>query len=137
MNTLYIMLFGSAVAVILSVVILCYTTKKKNAELKELRQLQRKPYEKLAADFARVGWPAWGYTAHCLDGQYDRIQRAINSRQMSLLSYDKESHSAVVQGERGALYKMDAQGCSCPDFAKRGLPCKHMYFAVMEIPEDS
>ena len=137
METLYIMLFGSAVALISSILILRSATKKRDAESRELQRLKREPYERLAADFVRVGWPAWGYAAHRLKGQDDRIQRAINSRQMILIGYDKDTHSAVVQGERGALYEMNSQGCSCPDFVKRGLPCKHMYFAVMEIPEDA
>ena len=123
-----VIVLGAAVFTIIIGIII---TKKKQ---KDLNQQMRKPYQKLAAEFERVGWIAWGYGAHRAEGQDARIQRAINSRSMELISYDKESRTAVVKGERGKMYTITPQGCSCPDFASRGFPCKHMYFAVMEIP---
>ena len=137
MDFIFIVLGGVVVAFIVSLVIIKANAKKQKAEREALLQQQRKPYEMLAADFARVGWPAWGYAAHRAEGQDERIQRAINSRKMQLIGYDPGSKTATVQGERGALYEITPQGCSCPDFASRGLPCKHMYFAAMEIPNDA
>ncbi len=137
MDFIYIVLGGVVVAFVVILVIIKANSKKQKAEREALLQQQRKPYEMLAADFARVGWPAWGYAAHRAEGQDERIQRAIHSRKMRLIGYDAVSKTATVQGERGAEYEITPQGCSCPDFAMRSLPCKHMYFAAMEIPENT
>lgn len=137
MGLLLIVLGGVVVAIIAGFTIMHMSSKKQMAEREALLRQQRKPYKMLAADFARVGWPVWGYASHCIDGQDDRIQRAIKSRQMKVIEYERENHAARIQGESGDHYTITPQGCSCPDFAKRGLPCKHMYFAVMEISEDA
>ena len=124
-----VVIIGLVVFVIAVVTILVAHSRAKKAKIEQIKL----PYKMLGEDFARVGWPAWGYGAHLLPGQDDRIQRAIRSKAMKLISYDKETHTAVVCGERGKHYEITPQGCSCPDFAERQLPCKHMYFAAMEI----
>lgn len=90
---------------------------------------------KFAEDFAKIGWPAWGYATHLLPEQRSRMEKGIYSKSMELLGYDPEAHTACVLGEHGKAYDIDISGCSCPDFRKRGFPCKHMYFAVIEISE--
>ena len=122
-----LIVFGAAfIAIVIGIAIM------KNKQ-KAAAQQMRKPYQMLAADFERVGWPAWGYGAHRAAGQDDRIQRALKSKRMELVSYDRDTKTAVVKGEQGLTYEITPRGCSCPDFAARGFPCKHMYFAVMEI----
>lgn len=117
-------------------VLVAFAISKTRTKKQEIENIDRKPYEMLAADFVRVGWPSWGYAVHRAAGQDDRIRRAIKSTEMSLVSYDADSKTALVEGEHGIVYEITPQGCSCPDFHKRNLPCKHMYFAVMEIPDD-
>lgn len=137
MDFLLIILGSAVVTLVASFAIIRVYSKKQKIDRETALQQQRKPYEMLAADFARVGWPAWGYSAHLAAGQDDRIKRAINSRNMHLIGYNADTKVATVQGERGAIYEITPKGCSCPDFATRSLPCKHMYFAAMEIPESA
>ncbi len=131
MEYVIIVLVGALVAIIAAIIISRSNSAKQKKEREDAIKLQRLPYEKLAADFARVGWSAWGYAIHRMAGQDDRIQRAIHSKEMRLLSFDAETRTAIVLGERGATYTIDSKGCSCLDFSSRGLPCKHMYFSVM------
>ena len=42
-------------------------------------------------------------------------------------SYDPATGSAEILGTRGEVYKTDLDRCTCEDFQRRGLPCKHIY----------
>lgn len=126
MDTLWIVFVGALIACVASVVIFQHYQKKEYQQKTAI-------FRQYAQDFAKVGWGTWGYSVHVMSGQKERMERAIYSKKMLLLSYDPESHTAHVLGERGSEYIIDEFGCSCPDFQKRFMPCKHMYFAVMEI----
>ena len=54
------------------------------------------------------GWDEWDESIHRADGQYDRM----------------------VQGD---LYTTSCKECDCPDFQRRHLPCKHMYYLAMTL----
>lgn len=41
---------------------------------------------------------------------------------------DEKQGVALIRGNRGGEYTTSLVMCSCPDFAKRHKPCKHMYF---------
>lgn len=60
------------------------------------------------------------------DAQFDRADRAtdILPHQISL---DVESQSGFFYGSANDPYTVTLNSCSCPDFKKRRLPCKHMY----------
>ena len=98
-------------------------------------EVQNRIYSSWTKDFESVGWTRWGFKEHSQPGQLERAERACYSRTMKLLKYDPGSHEAQVCGESGTVYKVNADGCSCPDFCVRKLPCKHMYFAVLEIDQ--
>ena len=101
------------------------------------KQAQReKAAQAIAADFRRVGWSMWNYSVHLNHDQIKRMGRSTSSEKMRLLSYDSQTHVAIVLGDTGKEYRIDEHGCSCPDCTMRGLPCKHMYFAVAELTED-
>ncbi len=110
---------------------------KKEYQAKRIAQqeieVQNAIYYNWAKDFEAVGWGRWGFKEHSQPGQIDRAKRAIYTRTMKLLKYDQDTHEAQVCGESGIVYKVNSDGCSCPDFCVRNLPCKHMYFAVLEI----
>lgn len=98
-------------------------------------EVQNRIYSSWTKDFESVGWTRWGFKEHSQPGQLERAERACYSRTMKLLKYDPGSREAQVCGESGTVYKVNADGCSCPDFCVRKLPCKHMYFAVLEIDQ--
>lgn len=45
--------------------------------------------------------------------------------------YDPEKSSAIVSGSSGTEYITTFSSCTCEDFQKRHLPCKHMYKLAM------
>lgn len=55
--------------------------------------------------------------------------------QISVISYDPKYQLAKVQGTT-SIYLTSCKRCSCPDFRKRRLPCKHMYALAMELDGD-
>ena len=90
--------------------------------------------QRMAGDFERIGWTMWGAGAHLTDEQTIRMKRAALSDKMKLIEYHPDFHCAIVEGEHGTYYHIDEFGCcSCPDFEKRQLPCKHIYFAFLRI----
>lgn len=109
---------------------------KGNIQMGAKKRQMKKIAQKIADNFDRVGWSSWGYSTHLLNDQIQRMHRADISSRMELLHYSGTSHTARVRGETGNEYVIDENGCSCPDFRVRGLPCKHMYFAVAELIGD-
>lgn len=132
MDIIIAILVGSAVCIIFSISYFTYLNKKQKRD-REFRRTEI--YRRFAADFAHAGWPSWGYSSHTQPGQRERMQKGIYSKSMKLLEYDLPAHTARVLGEHGTAYDIDGAGCSCMDFRTRGLPCKHMYFAVIELSE--
>ncbi len=56
------------------------------------------------------------------------------SKDCSLVKMLDESQGvAIVSGNRGGEYTTSLVMCSCPDFAKRHKPCKHMYFLAHHL----
>lgn len=56
-----------------------------------------------------------------------RKDRAKNGEVTPLHVYP-EIKAAVFAGSTGGKYRTTLKKCSCPDFQKRGVPCKHMYY---------
>ena len=135
MTVLAIFFIGVAVALAIVGIMLRRAANEEKKRQQEILSQQTAIYRKFAEDFSRVSWPAWGYATHSPSEQKSRMEKGIYSKSMKLLDYDPRMHTACVLGEHGEAYNIDASGCSCPDFRKRGLPCKHMYFAVIELSE--
>lgn len=76
----------------------------------------------------------WDMKTHNTPAQKTRQDRAKYDN-MIVLAVDKNSKEATIQSanEYGTIYHVTTQNCSCPDFQKRGLPCKHMYKLDMEL----
>ena len=78
------------------------------------------------------GWDEWDESIHRADGQYDRMVRA-QTHNIDILSYDAKWKKAKVIGTKGDLYTTSCKECDCPDFQRRHLPCKHMYYLAMTL----
>ncbi len=129
--------FGIAAVAALCFVfyILGKNSSPERAAEREIQQNRQKILDMICRDFQKVGWSAWDRSVHMADGQYERMERAAQSKTMRLVSFDKKTGTAIVAGESGKQYTVDNSGCSCGDFLHRGLPCKHMYFAAMSADE--
>lgn len=77
----------------------------------------------------------WHEKVHRGAAQSDRFERAAH-QPMSLLDY-RENGVASIVGSSGATYTTTLDYCSCEDFAKRGKPCKHIYFLAIQMGFDS
>lgn len=102
----------------------------------ERKTLQKYIYnhiaEMMCEDFKKIGWINWNPEIHAMPEQLDRIERASGRTSgISLWHYSPNTTAGIVKGRSGKVYFTCGNGCSCPDFRKRGLPCKHMYFIAI------
>lgn len=89
----------------------------------------------MAHNFDFAGWNEWDISVHRAPGQIRRHVSAALSEYMSIIEYSAKSGFAKVEGESGHRYIINEKGCSCPDFHRRQLPCKHMYYLAMHFRE--
>ena len=75
---------------------------------------------------------AWDPAVHYEDGQQTRMIRA-NDESISVICYDPSYKVAKIRGKSGNYYITSILGCSCLDYKKRRLPCKHMYYFANRI----
>ncbi len=90
----------------------------------------------ISQDFVSMpGWDMWDTSIHEAPGQYERLKRSTASTAIIVLAYDPQYKLAKIQGKT-AVYLTSCQRCSCPDYRKRHLPCKHMYALAIELDGD-
>lgn len=59
--------------------------------------------------------------------QQNRMNRA-KYEAMRIVELDKVRQTAIIENStRDSFYTVTLNSCTCPDFQKRGLPCKHIY----------
>lgn len=97
------------------------------------KNIQEYTIYKISQDFlAMPGWDIWDISVHQTDGQYERLGRATVGSKITVLCYDPRYRLAKMQGSTG-IYLTSSKRCSCPDYKKRRLPCKHMYALAIEL----
>ena len=74
----------------------------------------------------------WNAKVHAGRAQLERFEKAAH-QPMAILSYNSQNGFAEVQGSGSDRYMTSLGECTCPDFDKRGLPCKHIYFLAMQM----
>ena len=73
----------------------------------------------------------WKPELHRSPAQVARLTRAQN---IPADSFDlRPNHTAVFQGSSGDQYAVSLADCDCADFARRQLPCKHIYRLALEL----
>lgn len=101
------------------------------------KDVQKFIIHQMSEDFLSMkGWDIWNSSIHETYGQFERMERATTDKSISILSYDPKHQLAKVQGKT-AVYLTSCKRCSCPDYRKRYLPCKHMYALAMELDGDT
>jgi len=107
----------------------------------ERREKLRKEQEqkaldrKLARDQTRLNFSVfdengvWSATALSSSDQDTRMDRAHEQRQqIRLEAYDSRYKTAKIYGTTFNHYLTSASFCTCQDFRRQHVPCKHMYF---------
>lgn len=69
---------------------------------------------------------SWDVSIHGADGQDVRFDRAL-FQNVVIRSYDPATGTAEILGTHGDIYQTSLDRCTCEDFQRRGLPCKHIY----------
>ena len=90
--------------------------------------------QKMGEDFQALGWDVWDPSVHRANGQLDRIRRAATDKRLIIIKRDGSTFD--IKGTEGNVYTVSGEGCSCPDFRTRGLPCKHMYLLAIALSEE-
>lgn len=74
----------------------------------------------------------WPSGIHDTADQKKRLESARSSK-TTPDSIDKERRSGVFAGSGAAPYATTLDSCTCGDFFRRQLPCKHMYRLAIEL----
>lgn len=77
-------------------------------------------------DGSAATFGCWDVSIHDADGQDVRLDRALYQN-IVISSYNVETGVAEILGSRGGVYETTLDACTCEDFHRRGLPCKHIY----------
>ncbi len=97
------------------------------------KELQIQENIKNAGDFFINGY---GEKFHCSNEQYTRFQRSFSFVDMGqVLSVNRKKMSMKIRSSRDPknIYVTSISDCSCEDFKRRNLPCKHMYKLASEL----
>lgn len=92
----------------------------------------------ITRNFLRIGWDKiWDTETHRKSGQLDRIKRAvIYGDNIHIVQYNPLLGIAKIEGSSGNFYLTSGKRCSCPDYRKRLLPCKHIYKLSVFLNEE-
>lgn len=75
----------------------------------------------------------WNPKVHSGQAQLERFEKAAHASHMAVLSYNAETGLAEIRGSGSDNYMTSLDECTCPDFDKRGRPCKHIYFLAIQM----
>lgn len=75
------------------------------------------------------GWPEE------MHSDFEQVKRIESAKKLKkdVVSINTEEGRVLVQGSAADPYKATLQECTCPDFAIRQAPCKHMYYLAGEM----
>lgn len=92
----------------------------------------RSPCSNCGESINTIAWAKWSDELHKDPNQIIRQQRAGEwaSRPYEI---DKLNNSAIFTGSGKSPYSTTLIDCTCGDYRKRKLPCKHMYRLAYEL----
>ncbi len=74
---------------------------------------------------------SWDDAIHNTSDQQKRLSSAKKS-DVTPSSVDKESAAGIFPGSGASPYRTTLDSCTCVDFIRRKMPCKHIYRLAME-----
>lgn len=74
----------------------------------------------------------WPFETHNCEYAFKRMKSA-QSVKLTPVSIDKENASGVFKGSGKEPYQVTLENCTCGDFHRAHLPCKHMYRLAAEL----
>lgn len=76
---------------------------------------------------AEILWNRWGEVEGRKAEQ--RKERAAYG-ELTPVHIDTDLKYGIFAGSSGGTYRTTLRSCSCPDFKRRKVPCKHMYYVA-------
>lgn len=75
---------------------------------------------------------AWQDSLH---SDFEQVKRMLSAKELkpSIVSLDTEAGTIRVQGSEAEPYEATLAECTCTDFSRRLLPCKHIYALAFEM----
>lgn len=74
-------------------------------------------------------WSQWSDV--CGEAAEARKRRALNG-ELTPVHINPKAKTGTFAGSDGGQYRTTLSGCTCPDFQKRKVPCKHMYYLAIK-----
>ncbi len=106
---------------------LSYSDIENIDELQTVEDVNERLIQMISHDFEENGWNRWDESIHRASGQLDRLYRGtVDADNIKLIQYNPVIGIARFKGTSG-YYLTSGERCSCPDYRKRLIPCKHMY----------
>lgn len=82
--------------------------------------------------FDRLAWSKWSRKTHDIHEMPQQRERRLSAMHEDMrVKRHIFGGNATVYGSTGTPYVVTLRSCSCSDFEKRQLPCKHMYLLAM------
>ena len=126
---MYLFVFFIVIAILVGKY--CIQWVDKHETIRKLKNVQ----EKIIREMEQQGLGIWPITVFDDPEEMKRAHRAFDSKNMKIVSADRENKIYAVLGEHGEVYTIQNGHCSCMDFRARKLPCKHMFFVNMMLDE--
>ena len=60
-------------------------------------------------------------------------QKSAAGKKLTPISVDHENKTCQIKGSGKSAYEVNLSSCTCSDFMKRKMPCKHMYRLAHEL----
>ena len=77
-------------------------------------------------------WGGWNRYTHSFSSQRSRLEKAIDwmssEKGITVYSIDNSNSTGVIND-----YNVSLTNCTCEDFRKRSIPCKHIYRLALEL----
>lgn len=74
----------------------------------------------------------WDSSIHA-DPEQVKRQKSATSAKLTPVSVDHDLCSGSFKGSKSSVYTTTLNSCTCVDFARRKLPCKHIYRLAYEL----
>jgi DNA polymerase III, epsilon subunit and related 3''-5'' exonucleases len=75
--------------------------------------------------------PPFGHWDSRLHNRTEQVKRQLRAREITGAAVDRTAQTGVVNG-----YEVTLDSCTCTDFRRRNLPCKHIYKLFFELSAD-
>jgi len=75
----------------------------------------------------------WGNDSIHNEADQIKRQRSALDKKLTPIEVDKEGKTCRIKGSGKLAYEVTLDECSCGDFFRRRLPCKHMYRLAHEV----